>query len=67
MKKLVCILSISFLVITFFSSCEKEDSSSCTSQCENSVQCNGTTQSGSTCQNITLNCCGYCYLHTSQN
>jgi hypothetical protein len=68
MKNRLIVLGISVLFLTTFSSCEKEETStSCNVQCENSVQCNEVTQSGSSCQNNTLNCCGYCYLHTSQN
>lgn len=43
-------------------------SCNCSSQYSpgNSVDCSGTTQQGDGCDNMTLNMCGYCYLHTSQ-
>jgi len=64
MKKLL-VLSI---VLLSFSSCTKDDVMSPTTESSNvkktlSVQCSGTTQSGSRCKNMTLSSNGRCYLH----
>ena len=72
MKKSLFILTIGFISIIGFSGCEEElildpcDPCDCSTQMSSSVNCYGTTQSGSGCNNNTLNSCGYCYLHTSQ-
>ena len=66
MKKLFFILSIGFISIIGFSGCEKCDPCDCSTQLNASVNCYGATQSGSGCNNVTLNSCGYCYLHTDQ-
>ena len=73
MRKLLICVGVSLLSIGLFVSCEEDvqdtqDSyvCSCSTELSSSVQCSGTTQVGASCQNNTLNCCGYCYLHTSQ-
>ena len=67
MKRLLIYAGISLMSIGLFASCEDEDfECSCATELSSSVQCHGTTQEGVQCQNNTLNCCGYCYLHTSQ-
>ena len=65
MKKLFFILIIGLISIGF-SGCEKCDPCDCSTQLSTSVNCSGTTQSDSGCNNNTLNSCGYCYLHTDQ-
>ncbi len=72
MKKVFIILTISIVSLISFSGCEEEgsvfncDACDCSGDLTSSVNCYGTTQSGSGCNNNTLNSCGYCYLHTSQ-
>ena len=71
MKKLLFIVTIGLISIIGFSGCEEEDSiicdpCDCSTQLSTSVNCYGTTQSNSGCNNNTLNSCGYCYLHTDQ-
>jgi hypothetical protein len=66
MKKLLVFSMVSMFSMVLFS-CSKE-SSSPTTQSTNvkktsSVQCSGTTQSGSRCKNTTLSANGRCYLH----
>jgi len=62
-----------FALVTMVS-CTKEDnlvttktttttSSGCVGKRTTSVQCGGTTKNGTRCQNKTLSCNGYCYLH----
>jgi hypothetical protein len=72
MKK-VFLLAILATVSISFTSCSKEDvvtpqseiksSSTCSGKRTTSVQCIGTTQSGSRCKNNTLSCNERCYLH----
>ena len=57
--------------INYNSSAVEDDGSccivcNCNTQMSSSVQCYGTTQQNSRCRNMTLNSCGYCYLHTGQ-
>jgi len=64
MKKLL-VLS---MVLLSFSSCTKDDVVTPTTENSNvkktsSVQCSGTTQSGSRCKNMTTSSNGRCYLH----
>ena len=75
MKRLFFVLTINFILIIGFSGCEGEDTvftpcdpCDCATQLPSgsSVNCYGQTQSGSGCNNNTLNSCGYCYLHTGQ-
>jgi hypothetical protein len=65
-KKLLLIFGIFSLL--GISSCEEESNCDCSSTLSegNSINCYGTTQQGDGCDNVTLNQCGYCYLHTSQ-
>jgi hypothetical protein len=73
MKKLFTVLSFFLLSTVLFTSCTKEDvvtpqseiksSSTCSGKRTTSVQCIGTTQSGSRCKNKTLSCNERCYLH----
>ena len=67
MKKTFFIIAIVFITIGL-SGCEKCETCNCTTQLSSgsSVNCYGKTQSGSGCDNNTLNSCGYCYLHTDQ-
>ena len=66
MKKILYIITIFSFTLFGLSSCEKCDPCDCSTQLSNSVNCSGTNQSGSGCNNNTLNSCGYCYLHTDQ-
>ena len=72
MKKILYITTIFSFTLFGLSSCEEEsivdpcNPCDCSTQMSSSVNCYGTTQSGSGCNNNTLNSCGYCYLHTSQ-
>jgi len=70
MKKIFFILTIGLISAIGFSGCEDDtiicDACDCSTQSSASVNCYGTTQSDSGCNNNTLNSCGYCYLHTSQ-
>jgi hypothetical protein len=64
MKKLL-VLS---MVLLSFSSCTKDEvltpkTESLNVKKTSSVQCSGTTQSGSRCKNMTLSSNGRCYLH----
>jgi endonuclease G len=45
---------------------DEEVSTSSGDRLSSSVQCNGNTQKGARCKNVTLNTSGYCYLHVSQ-
>ena len=66
MKTTTILAVIGFISIIGFSGCEKCDPCNCSTQLASgsSVNCKGTTQQGSGCNNMTLNACGYCYLHT---
>ena len=64
MKKVLLVLAI----IATLASCSKEVSSVETvkvtnTKKTNSVQCTGTTQSGTRCKNMTLSSNSRCYLH----
>jgi hypothetical protein len=63
MKKVLLVLTIITLI-----SCTKEVPTTQNVQTNNvkktsSIQCSGTTQSGSRCKNVTLSANGKCYLH----
>lgn len=69
MKKLIMVSMISLISLV---SCTKSDdlisdkiASTSSSPCKKSTssQCLGMTKSGTRCQNKTLSCNGYCYLH----
>ena len=72
MKNLFSVVII--LIIVIFISCKDDlyrDSNvnyncSCTNQTNTSAQCKGLTSEYELCQTLTFNCCGYCYIHTSQ-
>jgi hypothetical protein len=51
---------VSFAIKAALNACVKKSSGSATT-------CAGVTDAGLPCKNITLNLCGYCYLHTSQS
>jgi hypothetical protein len=65
MKKLLLILFTS-IILMGLNGCTKCDPCNCSSKLNSSINCLGTTQSNSGCNNATLNSCGYCYLHTDQ-
>ena len=69
MRNLLICVGVSLLSIGLFVSCDEDAQDyvcSCYTELNSSIKCSGTTQVGASCQNNTLNCCGYCYLHTSQ-
>jgi len=65
MRKIITLLLI---VMTLFVSCTKDDvitptTENVSAKKTTSVQCSGTTQSGTRCKNMTLSTNGRCYLH----
>ena len=65
MKKISIVLMVSLISLTMFS-CSKDSgisTISTTKKITSSVQCSGTTQSGTRCKNTTTSSNGKCYLH----
>ena len=65
MKKVSMVLLFALVTLTMFS-CSKDSGISTTpttKKITSSVQCSGTTQSGTRCKNTTTSSNGKCYLH----